>query len=83
MVRAKVRQVARGFQQRGGISFFQAFAPTPAASWFRLLGAIACEVGLDLCNFDAEQAFSQSSLGVFFFLDYPLVVAKCSVKLSG
>ena len=29
---------------------------------FCLLGAIECELGLDLCHFDAEQAFVQSSL---------------------
>ena len=34
----------------------------PAASCFRLLGAVACELGLDLCYFDAEQAFVQSNL---------------------
>ena len=62
MVRAKARLVARGFKQREGIDFFETFAPTPAASCFRLLGAIACELGLDLCHFDAEQAFVQSSL---------------------
>ena len=44
------------------VLFFETFAPTPAVSCFGLLGAIACELGLDLCHFDAEQAFVQSSL---------------------
>ena len=61
VVRAKARLVARGFKQREGIDFFETFAPTPAAFCFSLLGAIACELGLDLCHFDAEQAFVQSS----------------------
>ena len=70
MVRAKARLVARGFKQREGIDFFETFAPTPAASYFRLLGAAACELGLDLRHFDAEQAFVRSSLeeGVFMRL---------------
>ena len=34
--------VARGFKQREGIDFCVTFAPTPAASCFRLLGALAC-----------------------------------------
>ena len=50
---------------------FETFAPTPAASCFRLLGAIACELGLDLCHFNAEQAFVQSSLEEDVFLRLP------------
>ena len=59
-IRAKSRRVVRGCQQREGIDYFRSFAPTLAASWFRFLGAIACELGVDLCPFDAEQAFVQS-----------------------
>ena len=47
MIREKARLVARGFKQRDGIDFFETFAPTPAASCFRLLGTIAYEMGLD------------------------------------
>ena len=70
MVRAKARLVARGFKQRKCIDFFETFAPTPAAFWFRLLGAIASELGLDLGHFDAEQSFVGSSgeEGVFMRL---------------
>ena len=45
MIREKARLVARGFKQRDGIDFFETFAPTPAASCFRLLGTIAYEMG--------------------------------------
>ena len=71
MVRAKARLVARGFKRREGIDFFETFAPTPAASCFRLLGAIACELALDLCHFDAEQAFVQSNLEEDVFMRLP------------
>ena len=66
VVRAKARLVVRGFKQREGIEFFETFAPTPASSCFRLLGAFACELDLDLCHFDAEQAFVQSTLEEYF-----------------
>ena len=62
VVRTKTRLRARDFKQHEGIDFFETFAPTPAASCFRLLGAVACELGLDLCHFDVGQAFVQSSL---------------------
>ena len=51
--------------------FLETFAPTPAAFCFRLLGAAACELGLDLCHFDAEQAFVQSSLEEDVFMRLP------------
>ena len=70
-VGAKARLVARGFRQREDIDFFETFAPTPAASCFRLLDAIACEVNLDLYHFDAEQAFVQSTLEGNVFMRLP------------
>ena len=80
VVREKARLVTLGFKQREGIVFFETFAPTPAASCFHLLGAIACEVGLDLCRFDAEQAFVQSSLEENVFMRLPPGCGKMSGK---
>ena len=37
----------------------------------RLLMAIACELGLDLCHFDAEEAFVQSKLDDEVYLRMP------------
>ena len=54
--------VARGYKQRDGTAFFETIAPTPVASCFRLLGAVVCVLGFELCHFDAEQAFVQSTL---------------------
>ena len=62
VVRAKGRIMARDFRQVEGIDYFETFAPTPASSCIRLLASIACELDLDLCHFDAEQAFVQSDL---------------------
>ena len=63
-MRAKARLVARGFGQREGIDFFDTFSPCPSVMSIRLLAALACELDLDLCHFDAEQAFVQSYLDV-------------------
>ena len=69
VVRAKVRLVVRGFKTAcEGVYYVDNLAPTPAASCFCLLGAIAAELGLDLCNFDDEQAFVQWTLDVFMRL---------------
>ena len=47
VVKAKLRLVARGFQQREGIDFGETFARTVSRSCVRLLSAIACECDLD------------------------------------
>ena len=56
---AKARFVARGFSQREGVDDLETFSPCPCVPSIRLLTAIACELRLDLCHFDAEQAFVQ------------------------
>ena len=62
VVKIKLRLVARGFKQRGGVGFSETFAPTVSSSCVRLLNAIACECDLDFCHFDVDQAFVQSDL---------------------
>ena len=60
---SEVETGGKGVQAALGYSFCFKLAPTtPAASCFRLLGAIACEESSDLCHFDAEQALVQSTL---------------------
>ena len=46
----------------------------------RLLSAIACELDLDVCHFDVEQAFVQSKLDEDVFLRLPRGVVACPVK---
>ena len=79
--RAKARLEARGCGQRQGIDFFETFAPTPTASFIRLLGAIACELDFDLCHFDAEQAFVQSNLDEDVFMRLPRGCGEVSGKV--
>ena len=62
VVKAKSRLVARGFKQREEVDFSETFAPTVSSSCVRLLSAIACECGLDLCHFDVDQAFGEEDV---------------------
>ena len=78
--KAKSRLVARGFKQREGIDFGETFAPTVLSSCVRLLSAIACELDLDVCHFDVEQAFVQSKLDEDFFCAYREDVVACPVR---
>ena len=71
VVRAKARLVTRGFSQRESIDFFYTFSPCPSVMSIRLLAALACELDLDLCPFDAEQAFVQSDLNKVVYIRLP------------
>ena len=79
--KAKSRLVARGFKQREGIDFGETFAPTVSGSCVRLLSAIACELDLDVCHFDVEQAFVQSKLDEDVFLRLPRGCGRLSGKV--
>ena len=81
VVRAKARLVARGFAQREGIDFFETFSPCPSVASIRLLAAIACEFGWDVCHFDAEQAFVQSKLDELVFFRLPPGCGEISGKV--
>ena len=81
VVRAKARLVARRFAQREGIDFFETFSPCPSFASIRLLAAIACEFGWDLCHFDAEQAFVQSKLDELLFIRLPPGCSEISGKV--
>ena len=71
VVLAKARLVARGFGQREGIDFFDTFSSCPSVMSIRLLAALVCELDLDLCHFDAEQAFVQSDLDEVVYIRLP------------
>ena len=72
--------MARGFKQREGIDFDEAFAPTVSSFCARILSAIACELDSDLCYSDVGQAFVQSHLDDDVVLRLPKACCKPSSK---
>ena len=69
---AKARLVAGSVSQREGVDYLETFSPCPCVPTIRLLTAIACElVGLDFCQFDAEQAFVRSKSDEDIYLRMP------------
>ncbi|CAB1108804.1 unnamed protein product [Ectocarpus sp. CCAP 1310/34] len=60
--KVKARLVARSDMQIEYIDFGELYAPTVSVSCVRMLAAVACELNLDVCHFDIEQAFVRSEL---------------------
>ncbi|CAM9903911.1 unnamed protein product [Pylaiella littoralis] len=67
----KARLVARGDQQVENVDFGERYAPTVSVSCVRMLAALACELNLDLCHFDVEQAFVRSELEEDVYMRLP------------
>ena len=79
--KAKTRQVAHRFKHLEGIEFGETFAPTVSSSCVRLFSAIACELDVDVCHFDVEQAFVQSNLDEDVFMCLPKTCGSLSGKI--
>ena len=77
--KAKARLVARGDMHREYIDFGDLYAPTVASSSVRLLADLACELDLELCHFDIDQAFV--SLLRMFKCDCQKDVVRCRERL--
>ncbi|CAI7872443.1 unnamed protein product [Closterium sp. NIES-53] len=58
----KARYIARGFSQRQGVDFFQAFSPTPKMTTLRVLQHVAAQRDYELQSLDFSIAFLQGSL---------------------
>ncbi|CAI7839488.1 unnamed protein product [Closterium sp. NIES-53] len=56
------RRVARGFNQRQGVDYFQTFSPTPKITTLRVLLHVAAQDDYKLHSLDFSTAFLQSSL---------------------
>ena len=65
------------------VDFGELFAPTVAVSSVRLLTALACELNLDLCHVDIEQAFVQFSLEEVVHMRLPPGCGRLSGKIVG
>ena len=62
VVKAKSRLVMRGFKQCEDTYFGETFVPTVSILRVCLLSATACELDMDVCHFQVEQAFVRSKL---------------------
>ncbi|CAI7740035.1 unnamed protein product, partial [Closterium sp. NIES-53] len=67
----KVRYVARGFNQRQGVDFFQTFSPTPKMTTLRVLLHVAAQRDYELHSLDFSTAFLQGSLHQEIWLRRP------------
>ncbi|KAE9281523.1 hypothetical protein PR003_g27655 [Phytophthora rubi] len=78
IIRFKARVVALGNYQRPGIDFIDTFAPVARMSSFRLLLAIAAELGLDVYGGDINTAYLNARLEIRQYLrsieGYPCMV---------
>ena len=79
--KTKARLVAPGDQQRVTIDFGELFVPTVAVSSVRVLIAMACELDLDLCHFDIQQAFVQSDPEENVYMRLPQGCGRLSGKI--
>ncbi|CAI7731926.1 unnamed protein product [Closterium sp. NIES-54] len=68
----KARYVARGFNQREGVDFFQTFAPTPKMTTLRVLLHVAAQKDYELHSLDFSTVFLQGSLHEEVWLHRPL-----------
>ena len=71
IVKPKTRLVARGLSQVHTVDFLETYAPTPAASSFKLLVAIAVKNNWELRQLDVQQAFIQVDLDFNVFMKLP------------
>ncbi|CAI7891329.1 unnamed protein product [Closterium sp. NIES-53] len=67
----KARYVARGFNQRQGVDYFQTFSPTPKMTTLRVLLHIATQRDYELHSLDFSTAFLQGSLHEEIWLRRP------------
>ncbi|CAI7789175.1 unnamed protein product [Closterium sp. NIES-53] len=68
----KARYVARGFNQRHGVDYFQTFSPTPKMTTLRVLQHVAAQRDYELHSLDFSTAFLQGSLHEEICLRRPL-----------
>ncbi|CAI7817922.1 unnamed protein product [Closterium sp. NIES-54] len=67
----KARYVARGFSQRQGVDFFQAFSPTPKMTNLRVLLHVRAQRDYKLHSLDFSTTFLQGSLHEEIWLRRP------------
>ncbi|CAI7889512.1 unnamed protein product [Closterium sp. NIES-53] len=67
----KARYVARGFNQRRGVDYFQTFSPTPTMTTLEVLLPVAAQRDYELHSLDFRTTFLQGSLHEEIWLRHP------------
>ncbi|CAI5479362.1 unnamed protein product [Closterium sp. Yama58-4] len=67
----KARYIARGFNQREGVDFFQTFSPTPKMTTLRVLLHVAAQRDYELHSLDFSTTFLQGNLHEEIWLRRP------------
>jgi hypothetical protein len=70
-IRYKERLVARGFNQKHGIDYFETFSPTIRFSSFRLLLVVAVKNGWSIEHLDIKTAFLHGKLDEEVYIEQP------------
>ncbi|KAH4050789.1 hypothetical protein HBI95_077750 [Parastagonospora nodorum] len=76
VIRRKARFVARGFEQRDGIDYFETFAPVVKSVSYKVLFALAAQFGWVCCQMDVKTAFLYGELEEEVYLEPPAGILK-------
>lgn len=71
VARLKARIVAKGFQQRHGIDYFDTFAPTMAYRTLKALLTVAAAYDWEIKQFDVNTAFLHASIEEEIYMELP------------
>jgi len=72
ITRNKVRLVAKGYNQAGGIDYDETFAPVARLEAVRLLLAFSCMSGFKLFQMDVKSAFLNGIMNEEIYVSQPL-----------
>lgn len=70
-VGCRARLVAKGFTQKHGVDYAEAFSPVVRHTTFRLLFALSVQLGLDVTHLDVKTAFLNGGLEETIFMQKP------------
>ena len=69
--RYKARIVAKGYEQKYGVDFWDTFSPTPRITTFRMLIALAAFFKWDIHQLDISTAFLNAKLDTEVYMEIP------------
>lgn len=67
----KARLVAKGYSQIENVDYKQTFAPVASMNLIRIMLALACQLDMEILQFDVKTAFLYGDLEETIFMEYP------------